>query len=73
MLEEPIEHLRYSEDFNDKAKRTDSDHPKAYTKFCVISTSGIRDGGDLRKRNRSTVSIKSNYVKQYEKMRESYL
>lgn len=56
--------MRYSEDFNDKTKRTVSDHQKAYTKFCVISTSGIKEEG-YRNQNSSMLKIKnkSNYVK----------
>ena len=67
--------LKYSEDFNDKAKRTVSDHQKAYTKFCVVSTNPSNNGAEYRNRNRAIVSMKSrsNYVEKYEKMRESYL
>jgi len=57
--------LKYSEDFNEKAKSTVSDHQKAYTKFCVVSTNPTNNGTEYRNRNRAIVSVKSrsNYVK----------
>ena len=56
ILEKPMQVLKYSEDFNEKAKRTQSDNQKAYTKFCVVSTNNTNNGAEYRNRNRAIVS-----------------